>query len=121
MTVPRGTLEIFAISLLLAAGPSFDVFVAKNLLAASQSQASARIVKIDNFNFSPAVLSIPAGTNVTWINQDDVPHAIVSTDKQIISPALDTDEHFSFRFTAPGTYDYYCSVHPHMTGKVIVK
>ena len=109
------------ISLMLAADSSSGLFAAEKAPDESQSQADARIVKIDNFSFSPAVLNIPSGTQVTWINQDDVPHTIVSKDKRIVSPALDTDDHFSHQFTSPGTYDYYCSVHPHMTGKVIVK
>ena len=109
------------ITLLLVVGLSFDVVAEKNISSRSESRSDAPIVKIDNFNFSPVVLNIPAGTKVTWINQDDVPHTIVSTDKQIVSPALDTDDHFSFQIKVPGTYDYYCSVHPHMTGKVIVK
>jgi plastocyanin len=114
-------LSSIALSLLLAAGSSSGLFAAERAPDESQSQADARIVKIDNFSFSPATLNIPAGTKVTWINQDDVPHTVVSTNKRIISPPLDTDDQFSFRFTTPGTYEYYCSVHPHMTGKVVVK
>ena len=78
-------------------------------------------VTIDNFSFGPATLSISAGATVTWTNRDDVPHTVVSTGKKFSSPALDTDEHFSFTFTDKGTYEYYCSVHPKMTGKVIVQ
>jgi Icc protein len=78
-------------------------------------------VKIDNFSFTPKTLTVPVGATVTWTNKDDVPHTVVSTKKRFASPALDTDERFSFRFTAPGTYPYYCSVHPMMTGTVVVK
>jgi plastocyanin len=79
-------------------------------------------VTIDNFSFSPQTLTVTVGTKVTWINRDDVPHTVVSIDKRtIVSPALDTDEKFAYTFTAPGTNDYYCSVHPHMKGRIIVR
>jgi len=79
-------------------------------------------VTIDNFSFKPQTLTVAAGTKVTWVNRDDVPHTVVSTDKKtIVSDALDTDDKFSYTFAAPGTYDYYCSVHPHMKGRVIVQ
>jgi plastocyanin len=78
-------------------------------------------VNIDNFSFMPKTLTVAVGTTVTWTNHDDVPHTVVSTKKVFASPALDTDQWFSFRFTAPGTYPYFCSVHPMMTGTVVVK
>ena len=78
-------------------------------------------VTIDNFNFTPPALTVSAGTKVTWVNKDDVPHTVTSDDKLFGSRALDTDDTFSFTFQTPGTYAYYCSVHPKMTGKVIVK
>jgi Icc protein len=78
-------------------------------------------VTIDNFRFEPQSLTAPVGATVTWTNHDDIPHTVVSTRKQFASSALDTDERFSYRFTAPGVYPYYCSVHPMMTGTVIVK
>ena len=80
-------------------------------------------VTIDNFTFQPAQLTVPVGTEVTWVNRDDVPHTATSTAKPRLfgSAALDTDDKFSFVFTAPGTYDYFCAVHPHMTGRIIVK
>jgi len=78
-------------------------------------------VNIDNFSFKPKKLTVPVGTTVTWTNHDDVPHTVVSTKKRFASPALDTDQRFSYRFTARGTYPYYCSVHPMMTGTVVVK
>ncbi len=64
---------------------------------------------------------VPKGTTVTWINHDDVPHTVVSTDKKFKSRALDTDDKFSFTFSDSGAYGYFCSVHPVMTGRVIVK
>ncbi len=78
-------------------------------------------VKIDNFSFGPATLTVPVGTTVTWTNRDDIPHTVVSSDGVFKSKALDTDEKFSFTFSKAGTYSYFCSIHPKMTGKVIVQ
>ncbi len=89
--------------------------------SAEQAQASNVEVKIDNFSFGPATLTVAAGTTVTWTNRDDIPHTVVSDDKVFKSKVLDTDEKFSFTFTKPGTYGYFCSIHPKMTGKVVVQ
>ena len=79
-------------------------------------------IKIDNFSFAPATLTVPAGATVTWVNQDDVPHTVVSSEgKTLKSRVMDTDEKFSYTFTKPGTYPYYCGIHPKMTAKVIVQ
>jgi plastocyanin len=78
-------------------------------------------VKIDNFSFGPQSISIPAGTKVTWTNRDDIPHTVVSTEGVFKSKVLDTDESFSFTFDKPGAYPYFCSIHPKMTGQVVVK
>jgi plastocyanin len=79
-------------------------------------------VKIDNFTFAPQDLVIPAGTSVRWVNRDDIPHTVVSDDKSTFkSKALDTDDSFSYTFTKPGTYSYFCSIHPKMTAKVVVQ
>jgi plastocyanin len=80
-------------------------------------------VVIDNFTYSPATLTVAAGTKVTWVNHDDVPHTVTSPSKPRVleSASLDTDDSFTFEFKKPGTYDYYCAVHPKMTGKIIVK
>ena len=86
----------------------------------SSAAASAEMIKIDNFSFNPTPNSAKAGTQVTWINHDDIPHNIVATDKSFKSPVLDTDEKFSHRFDTPGEYNYYCSLHPRMTGKLVV-
>lgn len=88
---------------------------------AQQAQASSAEVKIDNFSFGPAALTVAVGTTVTWTNRDDIPHTVVSDDKAFKSKVLDTDEKFSFTFTKPGTYGYFCSIHPKMTGKVVVQ
>ncbi len=95
----------------------------KNFLAAAQEKTATAEVKIDNFSFGPATLTVPVGTSVTWTNRDDIPHTVVSTDGVFKSKVLDTDEKFSFTFTfsKAGTYPYFCSIHPKMTGKVIVQ
>ena len=77
-------------------------------------------VTIDNFTFSPAVLTVKLGTTVTWKNHDDIPHTVVSAGK-FRSKTLDTDDGFSFTFTAAGEYKYFCSLHPHMTGMIKVE
>ena len=91
--------------------------------AAPQQAADGKRVVIDNFTFSPATLTVPAGTAVTWVNHDDVPHTVTSPSRPRLldSPTLDTDESFTHVFKTPGTYDYYCTVHPRMTGQIIVK
>ncbi len=78
-------------------------------------------VKIDNFSFSPATITVPVGTTVRWTNHDDIPHTVVSDDKTFKSKALDTDEQFTYTFTKPGTYSYFCSIHPKMTAKIVVQ
>ncbi|MGE5813393.1 MAG: metallophosphoesterase [Acidobacteriota bacterium] len=90
------------------------------MTAAAAVAGGANEVVVDNFTFSPARKTVPVGTTVTWTNKDDSPHTIVSTDKKFKSRVLDTDGQFSFRFNAPGTYNYFCSIHPHMTGQVVV-
>jgi plastocyanin len=89
----------------------------------ADSSAAPKQVTIDNFAFDPQTLTVPVGTKVTWINRDDVPHTATSSVKPRVfdSKALDTDDKFSFVFTAPGTYPYFCQVHPHMTGEIVVK
>jgi plastocyanin len=91
------------------------------ILAAQKAETAE--VKIDNFSFGPATLTVPAGTTVTWTNRDDIPHTVTSSDdpKMFKSKVLDTDEKFSFTFSKPGTYPYFCSIHPKMTAKVIVQ
>jgi plastocyanin len=93
------------------------------LIASEQNSSSDKYqIKIDNFSFAPQTLTVPAGTTVTWVNQDDVPHNIVSSEgKTLKSPVLDTDAKFSYKFTTVGSYPYYCGIHPKMTGKVVVQ
>jgi plastocyanin len=99
---------------LLTTGPG-------NLNVHAQQEATSAEVKIDNFSFGPAAVTVAAGTTVTWTNRDDIPHTVVSDDKVFKSKVLDTDEKFTYTFNKPGTYPYFCSVHPKMTGKVIVQ
>ncbi len=88
----------------------------------AQNAAPAGAVSIDNFTFTPASLTVKAGTTVTWTNKDDIPHGIASTNNAFKkSKALDTDDSYSFTFTTPGTYQYFCYVHPHMVGTVVVE
>jgi amicyanin len=88
----------------------------------AKAQTAAAAVGIDNFTFNPQTVTVKAGTTVTWTNKDDIPHGIAATNNAFKrSPALDTDDSFSFTFTTPGTYQYFCYVHPHMTGTIVVE
>src|SRR4051812_9409866 len=78
-------------------------------------------VKIDNFTFDPPRLTVKAGTSVTWHNEDDIPHTVVASGKAFRSKTLDTEDKYAFTFTTPGTYEYFCSLHPHMTGTIVVE
>jgi len=109
LTVP----VMIAMLLLLAGSPS--------VRANDHSSAANATVKIDNFVFGPQTLTVPVGTTVTWTNSDYIPHTSVSTDGVFKSKVLDTDEKFSYTFTKAGTYPYYCTIHPKMTGKVVVQ
>ena len=82
--------------------------------------ADATAVKIGNFTFGPQELKVKAGTTVTWTNEDDMPHTVVSPNN-FRSKVLDTDGTYAFTFTTPGTYKYFCSLHPHMTGTIVVE
>ena len=85
------------------------------------ARAADATVTIDNFTFEPQRLTVRAGTTVTWVNQDDIHHALASHTKVFNSKAFDTDDKFSFTFATPGVYDYFCSLHPHMTGTIVVE
>src|ERR1700756_2653074 len=96
--------------------------VGSSRVRASDQPSTANVaIKIDNFVFGPQAITVPVGTTVTWTNSDDIPHTAVSTDGVFKSKVMDTDEKFSYSFDKPGTYSYYCSVHPKMTGQVVVK
>jgi amicyanin len=87
----------------------------------SPGTANGPSVEIANFNFTPAELTVTVGGTVTWTNNDDAPHTVTSTDKTFSSPSVNTDGQFTFTFATPGTYAYFCAIHPFMTGKVIVQ
>lgn len=111
-TFKRSLLLAMAAGLITGAGLALQP-----LLAADQNVK----ITIDNFTFSPPELTVPVGAVVTWVNHDDIPHSVVASGKAFRSKALDTDDSYSFTFTTAGTFDYFCGLHPHMTGKVIVK
>ncbi len=98
------------------------LLLAPAVLVSGQARAAEMSVTIDNFVFTPETLTIPAGTRVTWTNQDDIPHLVVSANRppDFKSPVLDTDEHFARVFETPGTYVYFCGLHPHMKGTIVV-
>ena len=98
--------------LLLTASPS---------VTANDQPSAIADVKIDNFTFGPQTITVAAGTTVTWTNRDDIPHTVVSTEGVFKSKVRDTDEKFSYMFAKAGTYPYYCTIHPKMTGTVIVQ
>ena len=100
---------------------SLALFALCAALAFGIAPVAAEEVKIDNFTFDPPQLTIKAGTTVTWANEDDIPHTVVAKERMFRSKTLDTEDKFSFTFTTPGTYDYFCSLHPHMVGKIVVQ
>jgi len=103
-------------------GAAVGTVLAGSVLFAKAQTAAAAAVGIDNFTFNPQTVTVKAGTTVTWTNKDDIPHGIAATNNAFKrSPALDTDDSFSFTFTTPGTYQYFCYIHPHMTGTVVVE
>jgi amicyanin len=87
----------------------------------AESAPSAATIQIDNFSFTPAEVRVKAGTAITWTNRDDIPHTVVSADEAFKSKALDTDDKFTATLTRPGTYSYFCSIHPKMQGKIVVE
>jgi plastocyanin len=94
----------------------------RGVLAASpEANLPGVEVSIDNFSFAPPVVTVKPGTQITWINRDDIPHTVVSNENVFKSKALDTDDKFSFTLSKPGTYSYFCSLHPRMTAKVVVE
>ena len=95
--------------------------IAVLFLPISPVRAADTIVKIDNFTFDPPRVTVKAGTVVTWQNDDDIPHTVASSTKLFKSKALDTDDSYLYTFTTPGEYSYFCSLHPHMTGTIVVE
>ena len=101
--------------------PSSNSSGAKQETQSQSDKAAVQQISIDNFTFSPQKLTIARGTTVVWTNKDDVPHTVRSTTNAFKSGTLDTDEKYSFKFNDAGTFPYFCTVHAHMTGEIIVK
>ena len=95
--------------------------LAAGALASQGAPAADAGVQIDQYAFLPQRITVKPGTTVTWTNEDDAPHTIASSAKVFKSRPLDTGDKFSFTFTTPGTYAYFCSLHPQMTGTVTVE
>jgi len=103
-------------------GPIIGAMVAVATVAAEDApKAAPNTITIDNFTFTPKELTVAVGTTVTWANHDDIPHNVVDKNKTFRSKALDTDDSFTYTFATAGTFDYFCGLHPHMVGQVIVK
>jgi plastocyanin len=106
----------------LLLGPAIGAMLAFGTVAAQDAtKKDANEITIDNFTFTPKELTVAVGTTVKWVNHDDIPHTIVEKKTTFRSKALDTDDSYSFTFTSAGTFDYFCGLHPHMVGQVIVK
>jgi plastocyanin len=88
---------------------------------AAPAGAEDAVVKIENFTFAPQRVTVKAGTTITWTNDDDIPHTVASSTKAFKSKVLDSEDKFSFTFTTAGVYEYFCSLHPHMTGTIVVE
>jgi amicyanin len=88
---------------------------------AAPANAADTAVKIANFTFDPPQITVKAGTTVVWTNEDDIPHTVTSSTQAFKSQVLDTDQKYSFTFTTPGTYKYFCALHPHMTATIVVE
>jgi plastocyanin len=118
----RSAAARFAISRAVIAAMLIGPIIGVMLAAASvAAQDTANVITIDNFTFTPPELTVAVGTTVKWVNHDDIPHLVVNKDKAFRLKALDTDDSYSFTFTSAGTFDYFCGLHPHMVGMVIVK
>jgi plastocyanin len=108
-----------AVIVAMLVGPIVGAMLA---VASVAAQDATNVITIDNFTFTSPELTVAAGTTVRWVNHDDIPHSVVNKDKVFRSKAaLDTDDSFSYTFASAGTFDYFCGLHPHMVGKVIVK
>jgi plastocyanin len=104
-------------------GPILGAMLAFATMAAQDAtnKDAGSEITIDNFTFSPKELTIAVGTTVKWVNHDDIPHTVVEKKTTFRSKALDTDDSYSYTFASAGTFDYFCGLHPHMVGQIIVK
>jgi plastocyanin len=123
MKIRRGVFASRLLTVVTLAGALLLAGPLDGAVNAQQPAQAAAEVKVDNFSFSPATLTVAVGTTVTWTNHDDIPHTVVSTDdpRAFRSKVLDTDEKFTYTFTKAGSFAYFCSIHPKMTGTVVVK
>ena len=112
--------KVLGLSRMSFHGVNHPIAITDVPLETEMQTADAHEVVMDNFSFTPGSASVPVGTTVMWTNHDDVPHNVVSTEQKFKSPVLDTDEQFSHRFDTPGAYKYFCSIHPKMTGRIVV-
>ena len=118
----RGMAMRFAVLLSATTGALLSIPLGAMIASAMVwAQDTKREITIDNFTFSTPTLTVPVGTTVTWVNHDDIPHSVVAKNKEFRSKALDTDDSYSFTFASAGTFDYFCGLHPHMQGKIIVR
>jgi len=108
-------------SLFAAAALQVAVLAGVAVVPITPARAADATVKIDNFTFAPQQFTVKIGTTVAWDNEDDTPHTVASSTKLFRSNALDTGDRFSFTFTTPGVYQYFCSLHPHMIGTIVVE
>jgi plastocyanin len=106
-----------ALVIAMLLGPVIGAMLAFGTVSAQE----ANVVTIDNFSFTPKELTVAVGTTVKFVNHDDIPHTVVETNKVFRSKALDTDDSYTYTFATAGSFDYFCSLHPHMVGKIIVK
>jgi plastocyanin len=111
----------FSSNLRIATALTVAVLSAASAFPAAPVQAADTEVKIDQHSFIPQRITVKAGATVAWVNDDDIPHTVASSSKVFKSKALDTSDKFSFTFTTPGVYEYFCSLHPHMTGAIVVE
>jgi plastocyanin len=107
-----------ALVVALLLGPVIGATLAFGAVAA---QDATNVITIDNFTFSPKELTVAVGTTVKWVNHDDIPHTVVEKKTTFRSKALDTDDSYSYTFTSAGAFNYFCGLHPHMVGQIIVK
>jgi plastocyanin len=106
----------------LVLGPVVGAMLAFGAIAAQDATTKdTSEITIDNFTFTPKELTVAVGTTVKWVNHDDIPHTVVEKKTTFRSKALDTDDSYSFTFSSAGTFDYFCGLHPHMVGQIIVK
>jgi plastocyanin len=118
--IGRATVRFTPARALVAAmllGPVAGALLAFGAVAATE----VNVVTVDNFTFGPPELTVAVGTTVKWVNHDDIPHTVVDKNKAFRSKALDTDDSYSYTFASAGSFDYFCGLHPHMVGKIVVK